>query len=176
MNPIGSPADQELPAAPSSSKAFRFSLKGMLIFVALVAAIVVTTVSVFRHQQPWVETIGNGVLRTNAPSRTIGAAKHAVIARHQNYVVGEDGKQSDPSYIGKSRNWSVGPSPGAPRMKVTRGKTQITDKNSVMLSIESISVTDTPTLVFIEYDNPTARLEIVNELLHEFVERGVKMR
>ncbi len=74
------------------------------------------------------------------------------------------------------RAWSVGPSPDDASTTVIRGNTRITDKDSAILSIESISVTDTPTLIFIECDNPSKQQVIVNELMDELVKQGVKVR
>ena len=176
MSTMAYPSEQEFPTSPNARQAFRVSLNGILIFAALFVAMATAAAFLYYQQQPWVEIVGKDLLRTNAPSGTIASARDVVIQEHQNWIVGEDGKRSDPSYQGGARTWSVGPSPEDIRVKVIRGKTQITDKNAVSLSIESISVTDTPTLVFIHYDNPSGKQDIVNDLVNELVKRGVKMR
>lgn len=174
MNTIMPSVEQEIPARPSFHKVFSLVITGAFVFLAVIAAIV--AFQYLQPQQPWVEIIGKDLLRVTAPSKTIAGAKEAVIKIHQNVVVGKDGKRSVPSYQGGGRTWRAGPSPEEPRVKVGRSKTQIIDKQSFALSIELVSSTDAPTLVFIEYDKPSGEMGIVNDLVNELTKRGVKMR
>ena len=146
----------------------------LLVGVCLLAAIVATTV--FLNQKAWVEIVGNGVLRTNAPSKIVAASIHEVIHQHQNYVLQEDGKKSDPSYKGRSKSWSTGPAKDEIRVKVTRAKTEIVDKNGHSLSIEKIDVTNAPTLIFIEFSDPNGPSSIANEIVQALRSRGVEGR
>ena len=164
-------------ANPASRPAF-FVSPGILIAVAIVLALAVgvALLLAYRTQAPWVEIVGKDLMRTTAPSKVIASARDAVIEKHRNWVVGQDGKRSDPSYQGRGRSWKTGPSPEDVRLKVTRGKTQITDRNGHTLSIETISATDTPTLIFIQYDGPAGVESIMNELVRELTKNGVKAR
>jgi hypothetical protein len=169
-------SEQEFPSRSDTRPAFHVSLPAILMFVAFVLLIAAFAVFLYWQQQPWVEIVGKDLLRTNAPTATIASARDAVISNHQNWVIGDEGKRSDASYQGGGRAWSIGPSSEEVQLKITRGKTQITDKNAATLSIEEISVTDTPTLVFIDYSNPSGKEGIVNELVDELMKRGVTVR
>jgi hypothetical protein len=169
--------EPDFSASAETRPTFRLSA-GAMFAVAIGVALVVAACWVYldHRQQPWVEIVGKDLLRTTAPSKTITSAREAVIRKHQNWIEGENGKRSDPTYQGGGRSWSSGPTKDIVRVKVTRGKTQITDKNAATLSIETITVTDTPTLVFIHHDNPGAKTGIVSDLVNELRDKGVKWR
>ena len=170
-------AEPDFSASSETHPTFRLSA-GSMFAVAIGVALILGACWVYldHSRQPWVEIVGKDLLRTTAPSKTFASAREAVIQKHQNWIDGENGKRSDPTYQGGARTWSAGPAKGVVRVKVTRSKTQITFKNDATLSIETITVTDTPTLVFIHHDNPGAKPDIVSDLVNELRDRGVKWR
>ena len=122
MSSITSPPEQESAGSPDARRAFRVSFKGTIVLVVFVVAMAAAIAFLYRQQSPWVEIIGQDLLRTNAPSKTIASARDAVIHKHQNWIVGDDGKQSDPSYRSGGRAWSAGPSREEIRVKANAGK------------------------------------------------------
>jgi hypothetical protein len=155
---------------------FRISLRGLFVVTALIATATAMTVIYLRQQKPWVEVVGKDLLRTNASSRTIASARDNVIHNHQNWILSSNGKRSDPTYQGSGRSWKTGPSPQEIRLEVSRGKTQITDKEGRLLSIETISISDQPTLIFLEHNGTQGTEELLNELLRALKDRGVSVR
>ena len=89
---VESPFEQESTVSPRAYQAFRVPSNGMLLFIVLLGAVATTAAFLYRQHQPWVEIVGKDLLRTTAPLRTIALARDAVIQRHQNWVVLEDGK------------------------------------------------------------------------------------
>lgn len=159
-------------ASGAGAPIVRWLLAGLFLTVA--ASLLALYINL--NQRQWVEVLGKDVVRTNAPSKLVAAATHEVIQRHQNYIEQEDGKKSDPSYRGGAKSWSAGPSKDDIRVKVTRGKTEIVDANGHSLAIERITVTDAPSLIFVEFSDPNGPLTIVNEILKELRQRGVEVR
>lgn len=155
---------------------FRISLRGLLVATALIAAAAATTVAYLRQREPWVEVVGRDLLRTNASSRTIASARDTVIQNHQNWISTSNGRRSDPTYQGRGRSWKTGSSPQQIQLEVSRGKTQITDREGRLLSVETISISNQPTLIFLEHSGPQGTEDLLNELLNELKDRGVKVR
>lgn len=145
---------------------------GFVLLALLLAGVLV--VSMLRP--PWVEVVGTGVLRTNAPSKLVADLQTAVLDRHKNFIPGADGKLTDPSYKESARGWSAGPSPQVKTAEVTRANIEITDKAGHRISIESITSTGLPTHLFVEYGDPQHPHAILEELLREFEEHGVRVR
>jgi hypothetical protein len=177
MREMASASEPDFSASVDTRPMFRLSAGAVFVFaIGLALVMAACWVYLQRSQHPWVEIVGKDLLRTTAPSKTIASAREAVIRKHQNWIEVENGKRSDPTYQGGGRSWSSGPTKDIVRVKVTRGKTQITDKNAATLSIEIITVTDTPTLIFIHHDNPDAKQGIVSDLFNELLDKGVQLR
>ena len=174
MSQTTSHVDANQSATSELRPVFRATIIFSLVLIAL--ALTATFVVQKYQQQPWIETIGSDLLRTNAPSASIAAARDIVIGKHQNLITKEDGKRSDPSYQGGGRSWKVSQPGESYELKVGRGKTQITDINGDVLSIETISVTDTPTLIFIHHDDPDKKADLLSEFVNELVKKNVKLR
>jgi hypothetical protein len=162
-------------SVPDHSTAAGYSWRKIILTVAMLLAVAAAIYSFF-PQSAWVEIIGQDVLRTSASQAQLARARDAVIAKHQNLIDLEDGKKSDPSFKQKSRGWRAGPAPKVVNVEVNRSSTKITDKDGDVIAIEEITVTDQPTLIFIECNNDSKKMTIVNELVDELGKRGVKTR
>jgi hypothetical protein len=125
------------------------------------------------NQRPWVEVVGDGVVRTNLPLGVIAAARNAVISRYQNVVYGEDGTSGDPSYQCDGKCWKNTTSAERLRAEVSRGTTQLVDQNGRKLSIEQIAASGSPTLMFITYEGPGGAPQIASELVNQLESRSV---
>ena len=165
-------------ANQSATSELRPIFTATIIFGVVVIALALPSAffvqSYFR--QPWIEVVGSDLLRTNAPSASIAAARDIVIGKHQNLITREDGKRTDPSYQGGGRSWKTTPLEGNGEFEVSRGKTQITDKNGDVLSIEIISVTDSPTLVFFHHDDPDKKAALLSDFVNELAKKDVEVR
>lgn len=144
--------------------------------VAIVCMLLAGAFAVKMTERPWVEVLGDGVLRTNSSLQTVAVARDIVIKKHQNIIQNPDGSRGDPSYQGGGRSWKSGSSPERITAEVTRGTTQITDKDGHRLAIEQITATGAPMLVVITFDGAGGGQQIANELLGELQSRGVSLR
>src|SRR6476646_849461 len=68
---------------------------GAILLGAMLLAVVIIWPT---FRPPWVEAVGNSVLRTTAPQATVAEVEYAVADRHRNYIIGDDGKPNDPTY------------------------------------------------------------------------------
>lgn len=142
----------------------------------LLAVCVLAVVIWSRPPQQWAEVVGDGVIRTNASKSVVASARESVIRAHQNWVENADGTKSDPSFQSGARMWKAGPAPDDVRVEVKRGRTQIVDEKSVAITIEEVSATDAPTLVFFQVDDSGVQQAVLNEFCRELRSAGVAMR
>jgi hypothetical protein len=146
------------------------------VVILILAAILGAAIAWSYLQPPWVQFLGGSVLRSNAPPKLLADAENAVVDQHRNYVVGADGKRSDPSASDRGQSWSTGTSPEHKTAEVKRNKIQITDKDGHRLAFERIESTGAPTLVFVEFDGPEGARPIVEELLQDLQKRGIEVK
>ena len=144
--------------------------------ILLLAAILGATIAWSYFQPPWVQVLGTAVLRSNAPAKVLADAESAVLDRHRNYIVGADGKRSDPSVSERGQSWSTGSSPEHVTARVARARCQITDKEGHRLSFERIESSGAPTVVIVEFDGPAGASPIMEELLSELQKHGVEVK
>src|SRR4051794_4271339 len=127
-------------------------------------------------EPPWVERVGDGVLRVNSSLAVMAAARNAIIDQHQNLVDSADGTLTDPTYQRSGQCWKGEPQPNRMSVEISRARTQVTDQNHKTLSIEQIASSGAPTLVFITYDGPGGGSRIASELVQDLERRGVSVR
>src|SRR5690349_3615368 len=100
------------------------------------------------NEEPWVQIVGEGLLRSNSPPNVVAAAQNAVINTYQNLIERANGGLWDPTCERAGQCWKSGQTSEPGATEVSRGRTQIKDRNGKMLAIERIAATDAPTLVF----------------------------
>jgi hypothetical protein len=144
--------------------------------ILLLGTILALTAARVYLQPPWVQVVGRGVLRTNAPAKLVADVQHAVVDRHRNFIAGPNGTKSDPSSSESGQGWTSGSSKDVVTTKVTPGRMQITDKDGHRLSLERIEASAAPTLIFIEFDAPNGPGLIISELVSELEKQGVTVR
>lgn len=167
-------ADRSFPA-DDHSPAAGYSWRKIVLTTGTLLAVAAAIYSFF-PDAAWVQIVGQDVLRTNASKEQLRPAIDAVVWKHQNIIEIEDGKKSDPTLSQRSQHWGLGPAPKVITVEVTRGKTELTDKGGNVISIETITATDHPTLVFVQCENDPLRMQLVNELVTELNNRGVETR
>jgi hypothetical protein len=128
------------------------------------------------NEEPWVQVVGEGLLRSNSPPIVVAAARNAVLNTYQNLVENADGVLWDPTCERAGQCWKSGQTSEPGVTEVSRGRTQIKDRNGKTLAIEQIMATDAPTLVFIAYDGPGGAAEVAKSFVGQLERRGVSVR
>lgn len=148
----------------------------LLILVVLLSVILGSIAAKPYLESPWVQVMGDGVIRTNVSDKVLSTAESAVVEKHQHWIDEGPGKRRDPSYSAGVRGWKTGSSPEDVDAEVNRAHLEITDADGNRLSLVRITSTGSPTLVFVEYAKPGGSEDVTAELVNELSRRGVKKR
>ena len=118
---------------------------------------------------------GMGTIAVDAPFQVVVEARQAVVQRFQHYVKDDQGRNYDPTFHGSGNSWTTGGS-GSQTNAVTRGRTEFEDASGQKISIEEISVTGRPTLVFLSHGNQQVPQEVGNEFIASLERQGLRRR